>query len=171
MIDVIVWLIVAAFVIVIDVVTSSFIFMWFAIGALVAIVLSMLGFSMGVQIIAFLVVGIITVSIGYPWAKKKFKASVNQLPTMEQEYIGREMTATCDIVEKEKIKVDGIYWTAYNKGEVIKVGDKFIITGIEGNKLIVKLKEINNDRINIFRSGVSNCFILITIINKSCKYR
>lgn len=141
MVDVIIWLIVAAFVIIIDVVTSSFIFMWFSIGALVAIVLSMLGFPMGIQIISFLVVGIITVSIGYPWAKKKFKASVNHLPTMEQGYIGMELTASNDIIEKEKIKVGGIYWTAYNKGEVIKAGDKFIITGIEGNKLTVKLKE------------------------------
>lgn len=141
MIDIIIWLVIAVLVIVIDLVTSSFIFMWFAIGALVAIILSMLGFSIGLQIISFLVVGIITVCIGYPWAKKKFKVSINHVPTMEQEYIGMEMTATNDIIEKGKIKVSGIYWTAYNKGKVIKAGDKFIITGIEGNKLTVKLKE------------------------------
>ena len=137
MVEVIIWIIVAIGVIAIDVVTSSFIFMWFSIGALVAIILSLLGLSILWQIIAFLIVSVITISIGYPWAKKKFKADVNQVLTMEQTYIGREMVAT----ETSKIKVSGIYWTAYNKGQTIKKGEKYTITGIEGNKLIVSLKE------------------------------
>ena len=141
MVEVIVWILVAIAVIAIDIVTSSFIFMWFSLGAIVAIILSLLGISVAWQIIAFLVVGIATVSIGYPWAKKKFKADVNHVPTMEQTYIGKEMIADEDMEEKSKIKVSGIYWTAYNKGEIIKKGDKFIITGIEGNKLIIKLQE------------------------------
>ena len=141
MVEVIVWILVAIAVIAIDIVTSSFIFMWFSLGAIVAIILSLLGISVAWQIIAFLVVGIATVSIGYPWAKKKFKADVNHVPTMEQTYIGKEMIADEDMEEKSKIKVDGIYWTAYNKGKIIKKGEKYTITGIEGNKLIVKLKE------------------------------
>ena len=84
MVEVIVWILVAIAVIAIDIVTSSFIFMWFSLGAIVAIILSLLGISVAWQIIAFLVVGIATVSIGYPWAKKKFKADVNHVPTMEQ---------------------------------------------------------------------------------------
>ena len=128
MVEVIIWILVAIFVIAIDVVTSSFIFMWLSIGALAAIILSLLGISVLWQVIAFLVVGVVTISIGYPWAKKKFKADVNQVLTMEQTYIGKEMVATEDMRETSKIKVSGIYWTAYNKG-------------IEGNKLIVSLKE------------------------------
>ena len=141
MVEVIVWILVAIAVIAIDIVTSSFIFMWFSLGAIVAIILSLLGISVAWQIIAFLVVGIATVSIGYPWAKKKFKADVNHVPTMEQTYIGKEMIADEDMEEKSKIKVSGIYWTAYNKGKTIKKGEKYTITGIEGNKLIVKLRE------------------------------
>ena len=141
MVEVIVWILVAIAVIAIDIVTRRFIFMWFSLGAIVAIILSLLGISVAWQIIAFLVVGIATVSIGYPWAKKKFKADVNHVPTMEQTYIGKEMIADEDMEEKSKIKVSGIYWTAYNKGKTIKKGEKYTITGIEGNKLIVKLKE------------------------------
>ena len=141
MVEVIVWLLVAIALIVIDIVTSSFIFMWFSLGAIVAIMLSLLEISVAWQIVAFLAVGVATVSIGYPWAKKKFKADVNHVPTMEQTYIGKEMIANEDMEEKSKIKVDGIYWTAYNKGKIIKKGEKYTITGIEGNKLIVKLKE------------------------------
>ena len=141
MVEVIVWILVAIAVIAIDIVTSSFIFMWFSLGAIVAIILSLLGISVAWQIIAFLVVGIATVSIGYPWAKKKFKADVNHVPTMEQTYIGKEMIADEDMEEKSKIKVSGIYWTAYNKGKVIKKGERYTIIGIEGNKLIVSLRE------------------------------
>lgn len=139
--EVIIWLVVAVIAIIVDVVTSSFIFMWFSIGALVAIGLSFGGASMVWQFIAFLITGIILIAIGYPWAKKKFKVEKNHTPTMEQTYIGRVMRANEDIVEKARIKVDGVYWTAYNKGKKINKDDQFIITGIEGNKLIVELKE------------------------------
>ena len=60
---------------------------------------------------------------------------------MEQTYIGKVMVANEDMGETSKIKVSGIYWTAYNKGKVIEKGQEYIITGIEGNKLIVNLKE------------------------------
>ncbi|MCI9069279.1 NfeD family protein [Clostridium sp.] len=141
MVEVIVWILVAIAVIAIDIVTSTFVFMWFSLGAFVAIILSLIGISVAWQIVAFLVMGVATVSIGYPWAKKKFKADVNHVPTMEQTYIGKEMIANEDMEEKSKIKVSGIYWTAYNKGKIIKKGERYTITGIEGNKLIVKLKE------------------------------
>ena len=141
MIEVIIWILVAIFLVVIDIITSSFIFMWFSLGALVAIILSLLNFTVLYQIIAFLIIGVVTISIGYPLAKKKFKTDVKQVPTMEETYIGKTMTAEEDMGETSLINVSGIYWTAYNKGKIIKKGEKFIITGLEGTKLIVKLKE------------------------------
>lgn len=139
--EVIFWVIIAVVAIAVDLFTSSFIIMWFALGAFMAILLSLFEASFAWQVVVFLVAGIVTVCIGYPWAKKKFKAGENKVPTMEQTYIGKVMTAEEDILEISKIKVSGIYWTAYNKGQMIKKGDKFIITGIEGNKLIIKLQE------------------------------
>ena len=141
--DAMIWIIVAIAVIGIDVLTSSFIFMWFSLGAVFAIILSFFGVGMLGQTVGFLIVGIATVAVGYPWAKKKFKVNNKKTLTMEEGYIGRAMIATEDMQEISKIKVDGIYWTAYNKGKVIAVGQKFVITGIEGNKLVVSLKEGN----------------------------
>ena len=128
MVEVIVWILVAIAVIAIDIVTSTFVFMWFSLGAFVAIILSLIGISVAWQIVAFLVMGVATVSIGYPWAKKKFKADVNHVPTMEQTYIGKEMIANEDMEEKSKIKVSGIYWTAYNKGKIIKKGERYTLS-------------------------------------------
>lgn len=135
---VIFWIIVAAVVIAIDMVTSNFLFAWFAVGAFVAMIADLLGVTFGVQVVLFLVVNLITVSVGYPWAKRKFKEGVKRTPLMEENYIGRVMKAEEDIVDRAKIKVDGIYWTVQNLGEVIKKDESFKITGIEGIKLIIK---------------------------------
>lgn len=138
---VIFWIIVAAVVIAIDMVTSNFLFAWFAVGAFVAMIADLLGVTFGVQVVLFLVVNLITVSVGYPWAKRKFKEGVKRTPLMEENYIGRVMKAEEDIVDRAKIKVDGIYWTVQNLGEVIKKDESFKITGIEGIKLIIKKEQ------------------------------
>ncbi|MGN0025754.1 MAG: NfeD family protein [Clostridium sp.] len=138
---VIIWIIIAAIAIIIDIATSNFLFAWFTIGAIAAMIADLFGISFGVQVIIFLVINLITVSLGYPWAKKKFKKSVKRTPLMEETYIGRVMKAEEDIIEKAKVKVDGIYWTVLNKGEEIKTGENFEIIGIEGIKLIIKKEE------------------------------
>lgn len=138
---VIFWIIVAAVVIAIDMVTSNFLFAWFAVGAFVGMIADLLGVTFGVQVVLFLVVNLITVSVGYPWAKRKFKEGVKRTPLMEENYIGRVMKAEEEIVDRAKIKVDGIYWTVQNSGEVIKKDESFKITGIEGIKLIIKKEE------------------------------
>ena len=140
---VIIWIIIAAIAIIIDIATSNFLFAWFTIGAIAAMIADLFGISFGVQVIIFLVINLITVSLGYPWAKKKFKKSVKRTPLMEETYIGRVMKAEEDIIEKAKVKVDGIYWTVLNKGEEIKRGENFEIIGIEGIKLIIKKEEEN----------------------------
>ncbi|MCF0147866.1 MAG: NfeD family protein [Clostridium sp.] len=138
---IILWIIIAAVAIIIDIATSNFLFAWFTIGAIAAMIADFLGVSFGVQVIIFLVINLITVSLGYPWAKKKFKNSVKRTPLMEETYIGRIMKAEEDIIEKAKVKVDGIYWTVLNTGEEIKSGENFKIIGIEGIKLIIKKEE------------------------------
>lgn len=138
---VILWIIIAAVAILIDIATSSFLFVWFTVGAIAAMIAEMLGVSFGVQVIIFLVVNLVTVSLGYPWAKKKFKTSVKRTPLMEETYIGRVMKAEENIGQRAKVKVDGIYWTVQNSGEEIKAGDNFKIIGIDGIKLIIEKEE------------------------------
>ena len=145
------WIIIAAVAIIIDIVTSNFLFVWFSVGAIVAMIGSFIGLSFGVQVIIFLVISLITVSLGYPWAKKKFKNSVKRTPLMEEKYIGRIMKAEEDILERAKVKVDGIYWTVVNTGEEIKVGENFQIIGIDGIVLRgLSIKPLSNKGIYMF---------------------
>ncbi|NLM35291.1 MAG: NfeD family protein [Clostridiales bacterium] len=134
----ILWIVVGLIFLVVDVVTSTFLFIWFSIGAIAAIIANMLGFSIGVQTLTFIFVSALFTAVGYPLMKNTIKKTVAPTPTTEKGYIGREFTIEEDINEKATIKFDGIYWTFKNEGEPIKKGDKIKITGIEGNKLLVK---------------------------------
>lgn len=125
-------------VILLDIGTSLFLFVWFAIGSVVAIIAALVGLSFAWQLILFGISSIIAISIGYPWSRKKFKNTVNRTKLMEEEYIGKTFIASEDIDYRYRFKVSGIYWTGENKGEKILKGQKFQVVGIEGNKLVIE---------------------------------
>ncbi|WP_024614448.1 NfeD family protein [Clostridium sp. Ade.TY] len=132
------WIIIAVAMVGIDLATSAFLFSWIGLGAITAMFLNIFGISFLIQIIMFGVVSVIAIGIGYPWAKKKFKVSLTRTQTMEESYIGMKFEAEKNIAETAMIKVGGVYWSAINEGKEIKKGEKFIITGIEGNKFKIK---------------------------------
>ena len=135
----ILWIILIIAFILIDIFTSTFLFVWFALGSIAALILQLTGASITYQVISFCIVSLIAVAAGYPWAKKKFK-NIKRTELMEERYIGMEFEAEQDIEDKTRLKLDGSYWTAYNEneGEIIKSGQKFKIERIEGNKIMIK---------------------------------
>jgi membrane protein implicated in regulation of membrane protease activity len=135
------WLSIAAGVILLDILTSNFLFAWFAVGAFAAILADGFGLAIGMQTIIFLSVNLITVSIGYPIVRKKYKAGSKRVPLMEENYIGRSFIAEEDIEREGRIRLDGIYWGIINHGKKIKKGEKFKITSIQGIKLVIRKEE------------------------------
>ena len=135
---IILWLVIGVGVILLDIGTSLFLFVWFAIGSVVAIIAALVGLSFAWQLILFGISSIIAISIGYPWSRKKFKNTVNRTKLMEEEYIGKTFIASEDIEDRYRFKVSGVYWTGENKGEKILKGQKFQVVGIEGNKLVIE---------------------------------
>lgn len=132
------WLVIAIGSIVIDILTSNFLFVLFSIGAIIAAICGALGVPFIIQVAIFSIISVISLGIGYPWLKKKYKRVHKNTPLMEETYIGTIIVSEKRIVDKGQIKVNGEYWTVINEGDVIQVGDKFIITGIEGIKLRIK---------------------------------
>ena len=132
------WLIIAIVVFGIDILTSNFCFMLFSIGAIVAAICGALGVPFIMQVVIFAIISIISLMIGYPWLKKIYKGMQKNIPLMEETYIGKIMESEKEIVNKAQVKVNGEYWTVINEGDVIHVGEKFIITGIQGIKLKIK---------------------------------
>jgi len=131
------WIVVALGALAIDITTSSFMFVWFAIGAISAIIAIGLNASITTQVILFVAVSAVVMSVGYPIVKKTIKKTVKKTLTMEEGYIGQEFTITKDVDIKSSIKFQGIYWTVKNVGEPLKKGDTVQVIGIEGNKLLI----------------------------------
>ncbi|MBU3144145.1 NfeD family protein [Clostridium sp. CF012] len=131
------WVIVALGALAIDIVTSSFMFIWFALGAIAAIIALAFNATDVVQAIVFVAVSAVAMIIGYPIVKKTIKKTVSKTLTMEEAYIGTEFTITKDIDVKANIKFQGIYWTVKNVGKPLMKGDLVQVIGIEGNKLLI----------------------------------
>lgn len=132
------WLVVAICSVIVDVMTSSFFFVLFSIGAVVAAICGVFGVPFIIQVIIFAVVSIISLVLGYPVLKKKYKNVHKRTPLREETYIGKIIISEKEIIDKAQVKINGEYWTVINEGEVIHVGDKFEIIGIEGIKLKIK---------------------------------
>lgn len=132
------WIAIGVIALVADVITSTFLFVWFTIGSIAAIIAQILGHPLSVQIIAFTSVSALFMAVGYPLVKQTIKKTVKKTETMEEGYIGRTFIVDDDVLDRAMIKFDGIYWTVKNEGDEIKKGDTVEITGIEGNKLIIK---------------------------------
>jgi membrane protein implicated in regulation of membrane protease activity len=131
------WVVVAMGALFIDITTSSFMFVWFALGAIVALVAMFLNASVVLQVIIFIAVTAASMAVGYPIVKRTIKKTVGKTLTMEESYVGKEITLEEDIDVKGNIKFQGIYWTVKNVGKPLQKGDIVQVIGIEGNKLLI----------------------------------
>lgn len=123
----------------IDLITSNFIFFNFSIGAFFAICADLLGANTPIQIFAFLAVGIVSLIFSFKYLRKKLKNIPKTYP-YESQYIGRNIEIKNDIGKTGQVFFEGIYWTVQSDVP-LKSGDNAVITGISGNKLIVKRLE------------------------------
>jgi membrane protein implicated in regulation of membrane protease activity len=135
---IVLWIVVALVALVIDIITSSFFFGGFTIGGIFALVASIIGYSFTDQLIVFIVISAAAIVGEFVWLRKKIKKTIPKTLRMEEEYIGRTITAEEDIDKRGRLKVEGIYWTVENEGSIIEKGENAKITGIRGNKLLIK---------------------------------
>lgn len=124
-----------------DLATSSFLFVWFTLGAIVALIVQILGYSMSTQIIAFVLISILCMVLGYPMVKKIIKKQENSILSIEKNYVGEIFIADKDIKDEGVLKFQGVYWRVTNSGDYIKKGDKVKIISVKGNKIFVEKVE------------------------------
>lgn len=133
------WIIAMVVFLVVEAVTVGIVSVWFAIGALFAMVTAMLGANLWVQITVFLIVSAIALYFTRPLVKKFVNNKVE--PTNADMLIGKE----CRVVETidnlsgtGAVYVDGKTWTARTVDEeIIPEGQLVKAERIEGVKLIV----------------------------------
>lgn len=112
---------------------------WFAVGALVATVIGLLGGELWLQVTAFLVVSVALLIALWPLTKKFLKPKVT--PTNVDAVIGSEgyVTAPVDnLTATGQVKLGGMEWTARSTtGEKLEVGTLVKVDRIEGVKAFV----------------------------------
>ena len=137
------WLVSMIVLFVVEAATVNLITIWFAFGALAALVTSLLGGGFWLQIAVFIVVTILTLIPTRKLAKKYFSKSHHQ-PTNADVAIGKDCTVVEEIdnlLATGAVKCLGKEWTARSEtGEKIAMGEIVTAVAIEGVKLIVRPK-------------------------------
>lgn len=137
------WLASMIILFVVEAVTVNLVTIWFAFGALAALVASLFGCKLWLQIVLFIAVTILTLIPTRTLAKKYFNKSKHQ-PTNADMVIGKDCTVVEDVdnlLATGAVKCMGKEWTARSEnGEKIAAGETVTAVAIEGVKLIVRKK-------------------------------
>jgi membrane protein implicated in regulation of membrane protease activity len=117
---------------------------WFAAGALVAMIISMLGGELWLQIIAFCIVSGALLAGLWPFIRKFLNPHLTK--TNVDSVIGTEGIVTADIDNLNavgQVKLGGMEWTARStSGDKISAGTRIRVDRIEGVKAFVSPVEV-----------------------------
>lgn len=139
-----VWAVILIILVGIELATAGLTTIWFAGGALAALILSLLKVPLGFQIAAFFVVSIVLLVFTRPLVVKKFNPSL--VKTNAESLIGKTARVTeriDNISATGHVVVDGQDWSARStvEGKIYEEGWLVKIVKIEGVKLIVELEK------------------------------
>ena len=136
------WLVVAAIMFIGEMVCPIFFMFWFALGAIVALIVSLITSNIVVQVGAFLVVSIILTIFTRPLTNKFFKNKAKDELNMNG-IVGKNAIVTKTINNLNgngEVKIGGEIWSAVSEDEntIISPDTKVLIVKVDGVKLIVK---------------------------------
>lgn len=134
----VIWMLVLIAGLLVDILTSGFLFSIFSLSALGALLLNMLNVSIGVQVCVFAILSIVLIFTLVPFIRKKIKANKTEFITQEKKLIGREIILSKDLLDTDLINIDGVFWTIKTNSKPIKSGAKVKFVSLEGNKYIVE---------------------------------
>ena len=139
MFEIILWIALMAAMLVLEAATVSLVSIWFAGGALCALIAALCGGSLPLQIGLF--VGVSAVLVACLWPLRKKLLGKKRQPTNLDRVIGMTavVTETVDNVEGAgAVKVDGKVWSARSEdGSALQPGDLVEVRRMEGVKLYV----------------------------------
>lgn len=138
-----IWLALMVVFIVVEIITVGLTSIWFAGGALVALLAALTGLGIALQIVIFFGVSLILLFYTRPFVLKYVKP--HNVKTNYEEIIGKEVLVTERIDNKEetgKAVFNGMEWTARSTEEqsVMEAGEMAQVVEIKGVKLYVKCK-------------------------------
>ena len=121
--------------------TAGLVSIWFALGALGALLSAIVGAPLWLQVVWFLLISIVSLVLTRPLARKYVNSRTT--PTNADMLIGQECVVTeaiDNVLGLGAVTVGGKVWTARTEDPDIKaqVGQTMTVVRIEGVKLIVK---------------------------------
>lgn len=135
----ILWMVVIVVCVVLELSTVSLTCIWFALGALAALLASLFHAAVWLQAVWFFVVSILALWFTRPLVKKFINGKTQ--PTNADMLIGQTcvvLEPISNLSETGAVKVGGKVWTARSTdGTVFAPGERVIAVRIEGVKLIV----------------------------------
>lgn len=137
--DRIIWLVLMVVFLLVEAATVGMVSLWFAAGALAAMVTALLGGQLWLQTVVFAVVSALLLMALRPMAKKHFTPKLT--PTNVDSVIGKEgiVTAPIDnVAATGTVKLGAMEWSARSTdGSPIPVGEQVRVDKVEGVKVFV----------------------------------
>lgn len=145
---VVVWLAILILLVVIEIFTMGLTTIWFAGGALVAMVVAALGGPVWLQLLLAGIISAVLLFFTRPVAVKYFNRDRER--TNAESLVGRQAIVLSEINNLQgigQVTVNGMEWTARTTvdGQTISPGEVVIIRGINGVKLLVERAETLQD--------------------------
>ena len=135
------WLIAMVVLLVIEAVVPGLISIWFALGALAALISALFHAPVWLQIVWFVAVSVIALILTRPLVRKYVNGRIT--PTNADMVIGKDAVVTeaiDNLHSRGSVLLDGKTWTARmdREDETAKTGETVRVLRIEGVKLIVE---------------------------------
>ena len=140
------WIAALIFFVIVEAATVGLASIWFAIGALAALICALLKGPVWLQVIWFLAVSAATLVLTRPLVKKYVNSRT--VPTNADRNIGRTATVTeriDNLAATGAVQVDGLTWSARSVSDELTMEPGALVTvkEIRGVKLFVEPKEEN----------------------------
>ena len=139
-----IWLSAAVILLIVEGIAPGLVSVWFALGALAAMISAICNAPLWLQAVWFVLVSAVTLVLTRPLVKKYVNSRVQ--PTNADALIGKDgvvVDGIDNIAGTGSVKISGQMWTARSTDENIPIASGKIVTAkaIQGVKLIVEEKE------------------------------
>ena len=139
MMEAIIWLALMVIFLIAEALTVSMVSLWFAAGAVVALLLSLLHLQVWVQVVVFFVVSGVLLACLRPMVRRHVAPKI--VPTNVDAIVGTRGIVTAEIdnvCAAGQVKVNGMEWSARSTtGEIVPEGALVRVERVEGVKLYV----------------------------------
>lgn len=135
----IIWTIIIVISIIVEAATINLVSIWFALGALLALIADLCHLSTVMQVVIFALSSTIIVAVTRPLSKKYLRGKI--IRTNSDRVIGKHclITETITPDQKGEAKVMGSLWMASSlNNEVINAGEYAEVVSIEGAHVVVR---------------------------------